>query len=147
MRCSRTRRIWDDSGQAAPLVAVLLLGLVAMVALVVDAGLVLTARRDLQGIADGAARAGAMEIDVAHLRVSGGQEVKLDAELARAQVEEYLAQAGFEGKVTITTSSSEVTVVLEYRHKALMMGMAGIREVGVRASSTARPRSGIEGPE
>ena len=65
MRLLQLRR---ESGAVVPLVAVMLLGLLAMAALVIDGGLLFAERRDLQGMADGAARAGAMAIDEELLR-------------------------------------------------------------------------------
>lgn len=141
------KRSSDDSGQIAPLLAVMLLGLLVMVGLVIDAGLLLTARRDLQGIADGAARAGAMAIDIARLRASGGREVSIDPGAAHSEAESYLSEIGYGGKVRITSSGEEVSVQLQEQRRTVLMGIAGIRYVEVRASSTARPKSGISEEE
>ena len=52
------KRFRDERGVVAPLVAVMLIGLLGIAALVIDGGVLFAARRDLQGLADGAARAG-----------------------------------------------------------------------------------------
>ena len=61
----------------------MLLGLLAVAALVIDGGLLFAERRDLQGMADGAARAGAMAIDEELLRDDGA--VRLDPSAAQSR--------------------------------------------------------------
>jgi hypothetical protein len=139
MRSSRAPR---ESGAVAPLVAVMLLGLIALAALVVDGGVLFAARRDLQGMADGAARAGAMAVDEELLRETGA--VRLDAAAARAAARLYLETAGFEGSARIDADMLSVTVDLEDTRPTLMMGLVGVHDVGVTAHSVARPRVGIE---
>src|SRR5438105_9082132 len=58
--------------------------------LAVDGGLLLTARRQLQSVADGAARAGATRLDLDRLRASGGADVQLDQALATEVAMAYL---------------------------------------------------------
>jgi Flp pilus assembly protein TadG len=58
--------------------------------LAVDGGVLLASRRQLQSVADGAARAGATRVDLDRLRASGGAEVQLDPTLARAATWSYL---------------------------------------------------------
>ena len=91
------RRLRDDeSGQIIVLVAILMVGLVAVVGLVTDGGLVFSQRRDLQNVADAAALAGAMQIDQDAYRASGA--VALDEPAARQAAEEYL---GAEGNMSV----------------------------------------------
>jgi len=139
MRSARAPR---ESGAVAPLVAVMLLGLLALAALVVDGGVLFAARRDLQGMADGAARAGAMAVDEGLLRETGA--VRLDAAVARTAARRYLETAGFEGVARIDADMLSVTVDLEDSRPTLMMGLLGVQDVGVTAHSVARPRVGIE---
>ena len=126
----------------APLVAVMLLGLLAMAALVIDGGLLFAERRDLQASADGAARAGAMAIDEDLLRETGA--VRLDSAAARTAAERYLDGAGVEGTVRIDANMLSVSVDLEQQRPTLMMGLLGLRTVDVTAHAIARPRVGIE---
>ena len=139
MRLLKLRR---ESGAVVPLTAVMLLGLLAMAALVIDGGLLFAERRDLQGMADGAARAGAMAIDEDLLRDDGA--VRLDPSAARAAAERYLEAAGFEGDAQIGADMLGVTVDLAETRPTLMMGLLGIHDVGVTAHAVARPRVGIE---
>ena len=134
-----------NSGAVAPLTAVMLIGLLAVAALVIDGGVLFAARRDLQGLADGAARAGAMAVDEGVLRETGG--VRLDPEAARAAAGAYLTAAGFQGDVAIDADMFVVTVDLEETRPTLMMGLLGVPTVTVTAHAVARPRVGIEEPE
>jgi Flp pilus assembly protein TadG len=139
--------IGDDRGQVAPLVAVMLVGLVVLAGLIIDAGLLFASRRDLQGIADGAARAGAMALDELALRSEETPAIELDSAQAQADVEEYLTSVGFAGRSKIEARADSVEVNLEVQKKTLVMGVVGIRDATVRASSSARPRFGIDAPE
>jgi hypothetical protein len=93
-------------------------------------------------MADGAARAGAMAIDEELLREDGA--VRLDPPLARAAAARYLEAAGFEGDAQIDADMLGVTVDLADTRPTLMMGLLGVRDVGVTAHAVARPRVGIE---
>ena len=131
-----------ERGAVAPLVAMMLLGLLALAALVIDGGLLFAERRDLQGLADGAARAGAMAVDEDVLRETGA--VRLDPAAAQAAAERYLETAGVEGTVRIDADTLSVTVDLQESRPTLMMGLLGVRTVDVAAHAIARPRVGIE---
>ena len=65
-----------EDGQALVMVAVMMVGLVSVVGLVSDGGLVFAQRRDLQNAADAAAAAAAMQIDEEAYRATG--DVVLD---------------------------------------------------------------------
>jgi hypothetical protein len=58
--------------------------------LAIDGGVLLTARRQLQSVADGAARAGATRLDLDRLRASGGTDIQLDQTLAAEVAMVYL---------------------------------------------------------
>jgi uncharacterized membrane protein len=141
----RARVLRAESGAVAPLVAVMLLGLLAVAALVVDGGVLFAARRDLQGLADGAARAGAMAVDIETLRET--EEVRLDPEEAEAAASAYLRAAGFGGGSSVSADILSVTVHLSDARSTVMMGLVGVKSVQVNARSVARPRTGIEQPE
>ena len=63
---------------------------VSTAGLAIDGGVLLTSRRELQSIADGAARAGATRVDMDRLRATGGADVQLDPPLATAAARAYL---------------------------------------------------------
>jgi Flp pilus assembly protein TadG len=64
----------------------------AIAGLAIDGGVLLTSRRELQSVADGAARAGATRLDLDRLRASGGAEVQLDAAGARETTWIYIQE-------------------------------------------------------
>ncbi len=137
----RFGRVGDESGQVAPLVAVTLLGLMAVTALVVDGGILFSVRRNLQTLADGAARAGAMVIDEDDLRRSGGEIVQLDPDGARVAVRRYLQESEFEGAADIEVDSASVTVRLSEESPTVLLSVIGVKRFDVGALATARPRS------
>jgi uncharacterized membrane protein len=134
-----------ESGAVAPLVAVMLLGLLAVAALVVDGGVLFAARRDLQGLADGAARAGAMAVDIETLRET--EQVRLAPVDAEAAAHEYLRAVGYGGTSSVSADILSVTVHLSDARSTVMMGLLGVASVQVEARGVARPRTGIESPE
>ena len=65
---------------------------VSIAGLAIDGGVLLASRRQLQSVADGAARAGATRLDLDRLRGSGGADVQLDQGLALEAASTYLAE-------------------------------------------------------
>src|ERR1700687_4836155 len=51
---------------------------ISIAGLAIDGGVLLASRRQLQSVADGAARAGATRLDLDRLRDSGGTDLRLD---------------------------------------------------------------------
>jgi uncharacterized membrane protein len=139
------RRFRQQSGAVAPLTAVMLLGLLAVAALVVDGGVLFAARRDLQGLADGAARAGAMAVDEELLRET--ERVRLDPGAAEDAAQQYLAAGGFGGASSVSADILGVTVHVSEPRSTVMMGLLGVGSVEVEARAVARPRTGINRPE
>lgn len=137
-------KVRDERGTVFPLVAVVSLALLAITALVVDGGVLFAARRDLQGLADSAARAGAMAINQPLLRQSG--RVELDPSLAEQAARDYLQTAGFEGSVQVQADTLAVTVGLAQERSTVMMGLVGIHSVQTSARAVAEPVTGIDAP-
>lgn len=136
------RLVRDERGQVAPLVAVCLLGLLAVAGLVIDGGMMFSVRRHVQSLADGAARAGAMAVDESSLRENGGETITLSPEAARSAAEDYLLSTGFEGSSEIEADIGSVTVRLSTQHRTVLMSLVGFRQFEAMASATAAPRSG-----
>lgn len=139
MRFSKLR---EESGQTAVLVAVTILGLLAIAGLVIDGGVLFSARRGLQSLADGAARAGAMAIDEASLRQSGGASVILDPLIAEQAVADYLEANEFDGSFNTSADTRSVNVVLHAPHRTILVSLVGVREVEMKAGASAGPRAG-----
>jgi len=124
------------------LVAIFLLGLVAVAGLVADGGMVLAQRRDLQNVADAAAAAGAMQLDESIYRTSGGSDVSLDQSAAYAAAVGYLsAEGGVSYTVTATTARVEVQV--SRSASTAFLRVLGVDGVTISASAAAEPRHGV----
>jgi Flp pilus assembly protein TadG len=82
-----TRR---SNGQALVWFTLALPLFLSIAGLAIDGGVLLASRRQLQSVADGAARAGATRLDLDRLRGSGGADVQLDPTLARDATWSYL---------------------------------------------------------
>ncbi len=128
-------------GQSILLVAVLLPLFFAIIGLVVDAGILFDERRELQNTADSAARAGAMEVDVAVYRRSKGARVVVNERRARAAVARNLAERDIAYAEKIQAAGVEVRVQREVRLSFLTL--LGFRSVTIGAVAVAEVRHGI----
>ena len=138
---SVVRRLHGDEGQVLVMVALMMVGVVSVVGLVSDGGLVFAQRRDLQNVADAAAAAGAMQIDEAVYRSTG--EVVLDEQLARDAAVLYLdAEDGLDYVVNVLPDRVEVAVSRQATTGFLRV--IGIDGIEVSASASAEPRYGVE---
>ena len=77
-RLGRAARRPSEDGQVLVLTVVVALALLAILGLVADGGLVVARHRELQGVADAAARAGAAQLDEASYRASNGRTAALN---------------------------------------------------------------------
>ena len=135
------RRLQGDEGQVLVMVALMMVGVVSVVGLVSDGGLVFAQRRDLQNVADAAAAAAAMQIDEAVYRSTG--EVVLDEQLAREAAVFYLdAEGDLDYMVSVLSDRVEVSVSRQATTGFLRV--IGIDGVEVSASASAEPRYGVE---
>jgi Flp pilus assembly protein TadG len=135
------RRLRNDEGQVLVMVALMMLGVVSVVGLVSDGGLVFAQRRDLQNAADAAAAAGAMQINETVYRATG--EVVLDEPLAREAAALYLeAEGGLDYVVSVQPGRVEVSVSRQAATGFLRV--IGIDGIEVSASASAEPRYGVE---
>ncbi len=130
----------DEHGQAIVLVALMMTGLIAVVGLVTDGGLVFSQRRDLQNAADAAALAGAMQIDENVYRATG--EVVLDQAAAREAAMAYLEN---EGNLTysVLVQPTGVQVSVSRQASTGFLRVIGINGVEVSARGSAQPRHGV----
>ncbi len=118
--------------------------------LAIDGGVLLASRRQLQSVADGAARAGATRLDVDQLRSSGGAEVRLDPTLARQATSTYLAERlprelDWEAAPTTSVDISQrrVHVVIQGTLRTAFLRVVHIDSVPVTASAFADVQYGI----
>ncbi len=132
----------DERGQAIVMVALFMVGLVAVVGLVADGGMVFAQRRDLQNAADAAARAGAMQIDERAYRESGGTAVVLDEAAARHVVSEYLADDG-DLSYSVMVRPDRVEVAVGREAATAFLRVVGFNSVPISAQAYAGPRFGV----
>ena len=138
------RRLGRQDGAVLVLVAVTMVGLLATAGLVADAGIAFAQRRNLQSLADGAARTGAMSIDLNALRRSNG--IALDPAAASSAVRSYLRTHGFAGTTAVSSNSTTVSVTLSMAQPTVLMKLFGIGSVFLRVHARAHPRYGITAP-
>lgn len=136
------RRLHGEEGQVLVMVALMMIGVVGVVGLVSDGGLVFAQRRDLQNVADAAAAAGAMQVDEAAYRATG--EVVLDEQLARDAAALYLEAEGGGLDYAVSVLPGRVEVSVTRTASTGFLRVIGINDIEVTASASAEPRFGVE---
>jgi Flp pilus assembly protein TadG len=144
-------RAHRSGGQALIWMTLMMPLFVSIVGLAIDGGVVLGARRELQSVADGAARAGATRLNMQLLRASGGTDVEVDPTLATDAVRGYVrdalstgvpvSQAEPEAQIDIATR--RVSVVVRARAATAFLRIVNIDSVPVQASADADVEYGI----
>lgn len=132
------------SGQVIAWVAVMMPLFLSVVGLAIDGGIVFSARRELQNVADSVARAGAMQIDQRAYRESGGTTVVLDTEAARQVAVEYVASQGSGVAAAITVEPQRVSVQVSRDVPTGFLRIVGFSTVRISATASANVRYGIE---
>jgi Flp pilus assembly protein TadG len=133
----------SEDGQILVLTVVVALALLAILGLVADGGLVLARHRELQGVADAAARAGAAQLDEASYRASNGRTATLNPTQAQAAAGRYLRTVRFGGEAAITATPGEVTIGLSEVVRPIIFNSVGIGPIRLAVHAVARPRTGI----
>jgi Flp pilus assembly protein TadG len=142
-RPSAADRQTSEDGQILILTVVVALALLAILGLVADGGLVMARHRELQGVADAAARAGAAQLDETSYRASNGHTATLNPTHARAAAERYLRRVRFTGQVRTTASPTQVTIGLSEIVRPIIFSSVGIGPIRLAVHAVARPRTGI----
>ena len=127
---------------------VLLPVLLALTGLVADGGQVLVARRQVQGLAESAAHAGAAELDSAAARANPEQPAPLGPRAAELAAAQYIATQ--EPGLTASVQADAQRVVVHVRSRPIPMTLlriAGIMQVLVTADASAEPRTGVTGAQ
>jgi Flp pilus assembly protein TadG len=140
------RRAGED-GQILVLTVVVALALLAILGLVADGGLLLARHRQLQGVADAAARAGAAQLDEPSYRASNGATARLDPSLAEAAAGRYLHTVGFGGQASITATTTLVRIGLSEVVRPTIVSSIGLGPTRLAVGSVARPQTGITQPQ
>lgn len=98
----------NEHGSMTAFVAVVATALVLVAGMAYDGGQIIRAHNAARNHAERAARAGAQQIDLDHLRATN--EPRLDPAAAEAAAVEYLARVGATGSATVSEASITVTV-------------------------------------
>lgn len=98
----------DERGSITGFVAVIATALVMVAGMAYDGGQVILAHNAARNDAEQAARAGAQQIDITHLRQTS--EPRLDPAKAHAAALDYLAQVGATGTASVDGADITVTV-------------------------------------
>jgi len=123
---------------------VLLPALLALTGLVADGGEVLVARREVQGLAEGAAHAGAAQLDPASARATPDQVTALGPQAAELAAARYIAVQETGLSATVHADTRQVAVHVTSRPiQMTFLRLAGIMQVQVAGDATAEPRTGV----
>jgi Tfp pilus assembly protein PilX len=127
-----------DTGSVSAFVVLLMVAVMALLGLVVDGGIAMTARQSAFDEAEQAARAGAGAVSVSALR-SGSLQIDSDAAVSAAEA--FTVAAGHPGVATV--SDGIVRVQIRYRIQTQVLGIVGISSLPVAASATAVDEEGV----
>src|SRR5258708_21507907 len=123
---------------------------VSIAGLAIDGGVLLASRRQLQSVADGAARAGATRLDLGRLRGSGGADVQLDPTRARDATWSYLddrlaRELDWQAVPTahVDVAARRVHVAIQGSLRTAFLRVVHIDSVPVEASAYADVQYGI----
>jgi Flp pilus assembly protein TadG len=137
------RLLRAQSGQVIIWVAVMLPLFLSVIGLAIDGAIVFSQRRELQNVADSAARAGAMQVDQNIYRESSGMNLVLDVGAARQVTAEYLASQASEIGASIDAEPRRVVVQVRREISTSFLTLVGIDRVEITASASAEVRHGI----
>jgi Flp pilus assembly protein TadG len=111
------------AAQALVWVALTLPLLMSTAGLAIDGGLLLASRRELQSVADGAARAGATRLDMERLRGSAGTDIQLDLARAEAAAREYVDERVGQERIWQAPPTTQVGVTSRRVHILIQAGV------------------------
>ena len=127
MNANPIQRKNSEPGQALVLVALLLLGLLATLAFVLDGGNIYLQRRRMQNAADSGAMAGALILAL------NGTEAE-----ARAVAQDYAMQRNKADVAQITITPAQITVIAEEHSATTFARIIGIDQLTVTARAVAK---------
>jgi hypothetical protein len=109
-----------------------------------NGGEILVARREVQGLAQSAAHAGAAQLDPASARATPDQPAKLDPRAAELAAARYIAVQEPGLRASVQADTREVVVHVTSRPiQMTFLRLAGIMQVQVAGDATAAPRTGV----
>jgi Flp pilus assembly protein TadG len=132
----------NERGQTTVLVLGMALLAFAVAGLAVDGTRAWLYRRTLQNAADGAALAGAAELDRSAYYASGGQNVVLDADASERVAASWLSGRALDARAAVRSTDERVTVEMTGAVTTTFLSLAGIETIRVAVSSDAAPIAG-----
>jgi Flp pilus assembly protein TadG len=122
-------RATGEHGAIGIALAILMTGVLAAAALVVDGGRALAARRHAANTAEGAARAA--------VAAQLGRDI--DSIVATEAARRHAGAAGIDtADVAVSVADGEVRVVVTERRRAVFLGIGGVEELTMRGEGAAR---------
>jgi len=112
---------------------IMVVAVIALAGLVLDGGLAVAAKADAFADAQGAARAGAQQLDLALYRATG--QVSLDPIAAAAAARTWLASAHATG--TVSATALQVRVQVTASANTQLLALVGVDSITVHATATA----------
>jgi Flp pilus assembly protein TadG len=131
-----------EGGQVTVLVVGFGLLCFAIAGLAVDGTRAFLARRTLQNAADGAATAGASQIDTRAYYRSGGRTLTLDEHDAHRAAGRWLGIRGLDASSSVVADARSVSVTLRDEIATSWLGLVGIGEIRVAVVARSRPIAG-----
>ena len=128
----------DEAGVLSAYVAVLAVALLVIVGMAVDTGRAIAAQRLAADEAEQAARSGAGQLSLQALRDG---KVALDTPSAVRSAERYTIVSGHPG--TATTANGIVTVRVVVLVPTTILGIVGVQNISVSATSSASDVRGV----
>lgn len=147
MKNRDSKQVRSFEGQSLVLMLFLSLALVTFLGLVHDAGALFTARRDLQNVADAAARAGADELSARNYRAlegQGSEALAFDPWLADATARAYIAALSDPNQpydATIDTSGQVIVVTLRREVPTLLLRGTSLHNPVISTTGIAAPQN------
>ena len=130
-------------------VAVLLPALLVLGGLAIDGGQLFVERREMQALADAAARAGAAELDEVAARVEPGAPAVLAPDKAATAAADFVAEVQPGAAIVVTEVDPmhiRVRVTSPPVKLTLLQLVPGLQTIRVQASGQAEPQTGITEP-
>ncbi|MCX5535748.1 hypothetical protein OG785_34980 [Streptomyces sp. NBC_00006] len=125
----------DDRGQVTAFVVGVFAALWLFAGIVVDGGLALAGKAQALDVAQEAARTGAQQIDVGHLRRTHGADVRLLRAQAVRAARAHVSSTGDAG--TAGVHGDSVTVHVTHHQRTQILQLIGVTTLTVHASGTA----------
>lgn len=140
MTHTRPGRACRDDGRVSLFIAVLAVGILALIGLAVDGGAKMRAIERADYIAAEAARAGGQAIN-APRAITGGQKV-IDPAAAVDAATDYLAAAGVSGRAIPSDDGRRLQVTVTISSNTMVLSIIGIRRITVTGTATAELLTG-----